>query len=74
MTYRKIPILPFLYIPFNGLEAMTEVFPRRAIKLLVEHQVLNEQIAENLLSWWHSGFSIDYANWNLGGLLPTIAT
>ena len=49
----------FVYIPFSGLQSMTEVFRHRVIKLLVEHQLLNEDFARNLLSWKHSGFSID---------------
>src|SRR6056297_549079 len=38
---------------------MVEVFRRRVIKLLVDHELLNENFARNLLSWKHSGFSID---------------
>ena len=49
----------FVYIPFSGLQSMVEVFRRRVIKLLVERGKLNEQFARNLLSWRHSGFSID---------------
>jgi hypothetical protein len=49
----------FFYIPFSGLQSMVEVFRRRVIKLLVERELLNEGFARNLLSWKHSGFSID---------------
>jgi len=49
----------FFYIPFSGLQSMVEVFRRRVIKLLVERELLNEDFARNLLSWKHSGFSID---------------
>jgi transposase len=49
----------FFYIPFTGLDSMAEVFRRRVIKLLVERELLNENFAQNLLSWRHSGFSID---------------
>ena len=38
---------------------MTELFGRRVIKLLVDRELLNEDFARNLLSWKHSGFSID---------------
>ena len=38
---------------------MVEVFRRRVIKLLVERKLLNDEFAKNLLSWRHSGFSID---------------
>lgn len=49
----------FFYIPFSGLQSMVEVFRHRVIKLLVEHSLLNADFARNLLSWRHSGFSID---------------
>ena len=38
---------------------MIELFRRRVIKLLVDGELLNEDFARNLLSWKHSGFSID---------------
>jgi hypothetical protein len=38
---------------------MVEVFRRWVIKLLVGRGLLNEDFARNLLSWRHSGFSID---------------
>ena len=49
----------FFYIPFSGLQSMIEVFRRRVIKLLVARKLVNEEFAHNLLSWRHSGFSID---------------
>ena len=49
----------FFYIPFSGLRSVVEVFRRRVIKLLVGRKLLNEVFARNLLSWKHSGFSID---------------
>jgi hypothetical protein len=49
----------FVSVPFSGLQAMTEVFRRRVIWLLVEKELLSEEFALNLLSWRNSGFSID---------------
>lgn len=49
----------FFYIPFTGLDSMAEVFRCRVIRLLVERKLLNSDFARNLLSWRHSGFSID---------------
>ena len=49
----------FFYIPFSGLQPMIEIFRRRIIKLFVERDLLNRSFARNLLSWRHSGFSID---------------
>ena len=40
-------------------QSMVEVFRRRLIKLLVQRELLNDDFARNLLSWSHSGFSID---------------
>jgi hypothetical protein len=49
----------FFFIPFSGLQSMVAVFRRRMITLLVQRELLNEDFARNLLSWKHSGFSID---------------
>ena len=49
----------FFYIPFSGLQSMTELFRCRVIKLLLELELLNDDFSRNLLSWKHSGFSID---------------
>ena len=49
----------FFYIPFSSLQPMVEVFRCRVINLLVEQELLNVVFARNLLSWRHSGFSID---------------
>jgi len=49
----------FYYIPFNGLDSMIEVFRRRVIGMLMDRGLLKADLAENLLSWRHSGFSID---------------
>jgi len=49
----------FVSIPFAGLQKMTEYFRRKVIWLFVEKELINEEFARNLLSWKHSGFSID---------------
>ncbi|MEW5817152.1 MAG: hypothetical protein AB1798_17370, partial [Spirochaetota bacterium] len=38
---------------------MTEYFRRKVIWLFVEKELMNEEFARNLLSWKHSGFSLD---------------
>ncbi len=58
------------YIPFSRLQSMTELFRRRAIKLLVGRELLNEDFARNLLSWKHSGFSPDAWASNEHGRVP----
>jgi hypothetical protein len=52
----------FFYIPFSGLQSMVAVFRRREIKLVLDRRLLDEDFGRNLLSWKHSGCSIDYAN------------
>ena len=49
----------FVYLPFSGLEKMTEYFRRSVLRFFTENKLLTEQFARNLLSWKHSGFSID---------------
>lgn len=49
----------FVYLPFSGLEKMTEYFRRTVLRFFTEKKLLTEQFARNLLSWKHSGFSID---------------
>lgn len=63
----------FVHIPLGNLHRMSEYFRRVIIKFFLKKQLISAKIATSLISWRHSGFSVDYANWNLGGLLPTIA-
>ena len=47
----------FVYLPFSGLEKMTEYFRRTVLRFFTERKLLSEQFARNMLSWSHSGFS-----------------
>jgi hypothetical protein len=47
----------FVYLPFSGLGKMTEYFRRSVLQFFTEKKLLTEQLARNLLSWKHSGFS-----------------
>ena len=49
----------FVYIPLGHLQAMTELLRCRVVTLLVAHKLLDRRFARNMLSWRHSGFSID---------------
>ena len=49
----------FFHIPFSGLQSMIEVFRGCVVRLLADRELLNDDFAQNLLSWRHSGFSID---------------
>ncbi|HEB11624.1 MAG TPA: hypothetical protein ENI06_10480 [Spirochaetales bacterium] len=57
----------FVYIPFSNLSQMTECFRRRVIKLFIEKKLINQHMADNLLRWRHSGFSIDSSIRLFGG-------
>lgn len=47
----------FVSIPISGMQAMTELFRRRVIWLLVEKELLSKEFACNLLSWKNPGFN-----------------
>ena len=49
----------FVFIPFSGLEKMTEYFRRKVINLFLEKNLITKSFSRNLLGWKHSGFSID---------------
>ena len=49
----------FVYLPFSGLEKMTEYFRRTVLRFFTDKKLLNEHFARNMLSWRHSGFSQD---------------
>ena len=49
----------FVYLPVSDTTKMSELFRRLVIKLFLEKKLINESFAQNLLSWKHSGFSVD---------------
>ena len=49
----------FVFIPFSGLEKMTEYFRRKVINLFLKKNLISVDFTRNLLSWKNSGFSID---------------
>ncbi len=49
----------FVFIPFSGLEKMTEYFRRKVINLFLEKNLITKSFSRNLLGWKHSGFSQD---------------
>ena len=49
----------FHHIPIKDTSQLTEVFRRRVMKLFVETGLLQKSFAMKLLSWKHSGFSVD---------------
>ena len=49
----------FHHIPIKDTAKLTEVFRRRVIKLFVDRGLLDLGFALKILSWQHSGFSVD---------------
>ncbi len=49
----------FVHIPIIDLENMKECFRKSVIKYFEDNKLLSSDLAKNLLSWKHSGFSID---------------
>jgi len=49
----------FVYLPFSGLEKRDEYFRRSVVRFFTERKLISVHFARNLLSWKHSGFSID---------------
>ena len=61
----------FLHIPLGGsrakpcgspkvdLQKMSCCFPQRVIAFFLERKLLGQRLAENMLDWTHSGFSVD---------------
>jgi hypothetical protein len=49
----------FHHIPIKNAASLTEVFRRRVIKLFVNRGLLERRFALKILSWKHSGFSVD---------------
>jgi hypothetical protein len=49
----------FHHIPIKDTASLTEVFRRRVLKLFVDRGLLDRRFALKILSWKHSGFSVD---------------
>jgi hypothetical protein len=47
------------HIPIKDTSLLTEVFRRRVLKLFVDKGLLDPHFARKILSWKHSGFSVD---------------
>ena len=49
----------FHHIPIKNIKPLTEYFRKRIIQYFLKTERINKDMARNLLSWKHSGFSID---------------
>ena len=53
---------------------MSGRFRQRVIAFFLERKLLNERLTKNMIEWTHSGFSVDYANWNHSAPRRTVET
>jgi hypothetical protein len=49
----------FHHIPIKNTTKLSEVFRRRVMKLFIDGGLLDRSFALKILSWQHSGFSVD---------------
>jgi hypothetical protein len=49
----------FCHIPLGNLQNMCQVFRRRVIALFLDRKLIDRSRAASMLSWHHSGFSLD---------------
>jgi len=49
----------FIHVPLGDLSQMSEYFRRMIIDFFLQKKLITEKLAQNLLSWRHSGFSVD---------------
>jgi len=49
----------FIHVPLGDLSRMSEYFRRMIISFFLQKKLITEKLTQNLLSWKHSGFSVD---------------
>ena len=53
-----------VHVPSLYLAKLSQYFRSSMVAYFLKHSLLNKRLARNMLGWTHSGFSVDYANWN----------
>ena len=53
----------FVQLPFHTLDVLTEAFRRAVLKLFVDLELFEPDVAESMLAWMHSGFSVNDSVW-----------
>lgn len=53
----------FVRLPAHSTEVLTEAFRRGVLKLFVERELFEREVAEGMLEWMHSGFSVHDGVW-----------
>ena len=49
----------FFFIPIGASEALQELWRRRVIGFFLKQGLLDSGLAESMLGWQHSGFSVE---------------
>ena len=53
----------FVPMPVHAIEVLAEAFRRAVLALFVERELFEPEVAEGMLGWLHSGFSVNDAVW-----------
>ena len=53
----------FVSMPAHSTEVLTEAFRRSVLKLFVERELFEPEVADQMLDWMHSGFSVHDSVW-----------
>ncbi len=53
----------FVPLPAHATDALTEAFRRHDLRLFVERELLEPEVAESILAWTHAGFSVHDGVW-----------
>jgi hypothetical protein len=54
----------FVHMPSLDLPRLAQCFRASMVAFFLTRSLINERLAKRMLGWTHSGFSLDYANWN----------
>jgi len=53
----------FVQLPAHSTAVLTEAFRRGVLKLFVERELFDREVADGMLGWLHSGFSVHDGVW-----------
>ena len=53
----------FLQLPAHPVDVLSEAFRRHVLKLFVERELFEPEVADNMLDWLNSGFSVHDGVW-----------
>ena len=53
----------FIPLPLHTLDVLIEAFRRGVLRLFVDRELFDPEVAESMLAWMHSGFSVDHSVW-----------